>query len=168
MSAAISLVAMTAVSAAGQLYSGRQQQKAYNAQAAQARIQGRSQAIAYKQQAADVLRRVNETNAAIITRAAAGNIDPSSGSAQALQNRSMKEGIREYNTSLDNSQMALGMADYQSKIYKDAGRTAMATAYIKTAGTIYGGYQRSQQTGFPALSLSGGMGNYGGGMAAWT
>jgi hypothetical protein len=52
---------MSVVSAAGQISAGRTQQRMYNAQAEQARIQGRSQAIAYKQQGAAVLRNLNET-----------------------------------------------------------------------------------------------------------
>lgn len=148
-------VAMGFISAGGQLYAGRQAQKGYNAQAAQAKLQGRSQAIAYKQQAADVLRRINENTSTIIARAAAGGVDPLSGSAQALQNYARKEGTREYNTSLDNSELALGMADYQASIYRKAGRTAMTMAYINAAGSVVSGFQRSSQTGFQALSLGG-------------
>lgn len=149
---------MTQLAATGlQMYGiykkGRAEKLRYNQEAAQARLRGRSQAIAYKQQGADVLRRMNENMSTIVARAAAGGVDPLSGSAQALQNYARKEGYREYNTAIDNSQLALGMADYQAEIYKKAGRTAMTTAYIGMAGAGFAGLQQSQQTGFKALSL---------------
>jgi hypothetical protein len=73
----------TAVSAFGAISSARAQQKQYNAQAAQAKIQGRTQAIQYKQQGADVLRNINETLA--MTTARAGQFgDPTLGSALSI------------------------------------------------------------------------------------
>jgi len=148
-------IVSTGLQVYGQIKKGRAEKRQYNEQAAQARLQGRSQAIAYKQQAADVLRRMNENMSTIVARAAAGGIDPLSGSAQTLQNYTRKEGVREYNTSLDNAQLALGMADYQASIYKKAGRTAMTMAYINAAGTVATDIARSSQTGFKALSLGG-------------
>ncbi len=68
-------LALAAVSAGAQISAGRAQRKAYNAQAEQAKIQGRSQAIAYKQQGAMVLRNLNESLASTIALAGAGNVD---------------------------------------------------------------------------------------------
>ena len=146
-------VATTALQMFGQYKKGRAEKLRYNQQAAQARLQGRSNAIAYKQQAADVLRRMNENMGTVVARAAAGGVDPLSGSAQALQNYARKEGYREHNIALDNANLALGMADYQANIYRKAGRTAMTTAYIGMATTAASSFQQSQQTGFKALSL---------------
>lgn len=149
-------LAFAAVSAAGTLYAGAQQRKAYNAQAAQAQIQGRSQAIAYKQQGADILKNMNETMGTIVARAAAGGVDPLSGSAQSLQNYTMKEGIREYNIAKDNAVLAQGMASYQADIYRQAGKTAMLSSMVQAVGTMGQGYYRQSQLGFPALDISAG------------
>jgi hypothetical protein len=149
-------LAFAAVSAAGQLYAGAQQRQAYNAQAAQAQIQGRSQAIAYKQQGADILKNMNETMGTIVARAAAGGVDPLSGSAQSLQNYTMKEGVREYNIAKDNAVLAQGMASYQADIYRQAGKTAMLSSMIQAVGTMGQGYYRQSQLGFPALDISAG------------
>lgn len=149
-------LAFAAVSAGAQLYAGYQQQKMYNAQAAQARIQGRSQAIAYKQQAADVLKGMNETMGTLVARAAAGGVDPMSGSALSLANYTMKEGIREYNISKDNTVLAEGMASYQADIYRQAGKTAMLSSIVQAVGTMGQGSYRQSQLGFPALDISAG------------
>ena len=152
--AQVPMMAFAAVSAAGQLYAGAQQRKAYNAQAAQAQIQGRSQAIAYKQQAADILKNLNETMGTIMARAAAGGVDPMSGSARSLQNYAMKEGVREYNISKDNAVLAQGMASYQADIYRQAGQTAMLSSMVQAVGTMGTGYYQQSQLGFPALNIS--------------
>lgn len=149
-------LAFAAVSAAGQLYAGAQQRQAYNAQAAQAQIQGRSQAIAYKQQGADILKNMNETMGTIVARAAAGGVDPLSGSAQSLQNYTMKEGVREYNIAKDNAVLAQGMASYQADIYRQAGKAAMLSSMVQAVGTMGQGYYRQSQLGFPALDISAG------------
>ena len=152
----MSQLAFAVVSAGAQLYAGAQQRKAYNAQAAQAQIQGRSQAIAYKQQGADILKNMNETMGTIVARAAAGGVDPLSGSAQSLQNYTMKEGIREYNIAKDNAVLAQGMASYQADIYRQAGKTAMLSSMVQAVGTMGQGYYRQSQLGFPALNISAG------------
>jgi hypothetical protein len=51
------MLASSALSAYGQIRAGQAQREMYDEQAAQARMRGRSEAIAYKQQGADVLRR---------------------------------------------------------------------------------------------------------------
>ena len=62
----------------GQGVAGRAAQQQYNAQAAQAELAGRSQAIQYKTQAAGILRNLNETIATITARAGGtGGVDGS-------------------------------------------------------------------------------------------
>jgi hypothetical protein len=64
----------------GQGVAGRAAQQSYNAQAAQAELAGRSQAIQYKTQAANILRNLNETIATITARAgASGGVGGSAG-----------------------------------------------------------------------------------------
>jgi len=135
-------MALAAVSAGASIYSGVMQQRAYNAQAEQAKIQGRSQAIAYKQQGAMVLRNLNEFLASTIAVAGAGNVDPTSGSARVMQEFARAEAYAEYGTSLDNAVLAKEGAAAQAQIYRMGGRAAFLTGVVNAAGTLGQGIQR--------------------------
>ena len=135
-------VALGAVSAIGQMRAARSQQQMYNAQAEQAKIQGRSQAIAYKQQGAAVLRNLNETLASTIALAGAGNIDPTSGSARVMQDFARAEAYAEYGTALDNAVLAKEGAAAQAQVFRMAGRAAYQTGVINAVGALGQGIQR--------------------------
>ncbi len=105
----------------------------YDARAAQERLRGRAQALQYKQQGIEVLRRLNENLASTVARAAAGGVDPLSGSALNLQNYAMREGMRDYSQSRDNALIATGMAEYQAQQYKAAGKAAYRTGLLTAA-----------------------------------
>jgi len=130
------MLASSAISAIGQMRAGQAQREMYEQQAAQAKLRGRAEAIAYKQKGADALRNLNETLSAIIARTAAGFGDPTSGSAATLQRFAMGEGVREFNIAADNAAMALGQASEQAGIYKQAGQTAQLNSYVQAAGTF--------------------------------
>ena len=136
-------MALAAVSAGASISAGRTQQRMYNAQAEQARIQGRSQAISYKQQGAMVLRNLNETLASTIALAGAGNVDPTSGSARIMQEFAQAEAFAEYGTALDNAVLAKEGAAAQAQIFRMAGRAAFQTGVINAAGALGQGIQRS-------------------------
>jgi hypothetical protein len=130
-------------SAASSVAGGAAQKRQYNAQAAQAQIQGRSQAIAYRQQGADVLRNLNETLAATIAMAGAGNVDPTSGSARVLQEYARAEASSEFGTALDNAVLATAGAQAQAGIYRQAGQAAFIGGIGQAAGTIGVGIGRA-------------------------
>ncbi len=115
---------------------GRAQQAGYEQQAQAAELKGRSEAIAYKQQGSDALRNLNETLAAIVARAGAGGVDPTSGSAATMQMFAMSEGSREFAISEDNAALALGEATQQAGIYRSAGRTAQLSANVSAVSSI--------------------------------
>ena len=138
-------LATAGLSAAGSIAAGRAQKRQYQMQAEQADLRGRSEAIAYKQKGADALRNMNETLAAIISRSAAGGVDPTSGSAATLQRYALSEGVREKQIADDNAIMALGQASTQSGIYQSAGRTAQLNSYVSAAGTLGQGAYRYGQ-----------------------
>ena len=138
-------LASAAVSGLGQIAAGSAQRRQYEAQARQAELRGRSEAIAYKQKGADALRNLNETLAAIIARAGAGNVDPTSGSAATLQGFATGEGVREFNIAADNAVMALGQASTQAGIYKQAGQAAQLSSFVGAAGTLGQGAYRYGQ-----------------------
>ena len=138
-------LAMAGVSALGQISAGAAQKRQYQMQAEQAELRGRSEAIAYKQKGADALRNLNETLAAIISRSAAGGVDPTSGSAATMQQYALSEGAREKQIAQDNAIMALGQASTQAGIYQSAGRTAQLSSYVSAAGTLGQGAYRYGQ-----------------------
>ena len=133
------------MSAGSQLAAGAAQRRGYEQQAEQAELRGRSEAIAYKQQGADALRNLNETLAAIIARAGAGGVDPTSGSAATVQMFSMAEGVTESIISKDNAAAALAEASMQAGEYRSAGRSAQLSSFVSAAGTLgQGAYQYGQ------------------------
>jgi len=115
---------------------GAAQQASYEQQAQAAELKGRSEAIAYKQQGADALQNLNETLSAIIARAGAGGVDPTSGSAATMQMFALSEGSREAAIAQDNAALALGEATQQAGIYRSAGRTAQLSANVSAAASI--------------------------------
>jgi hypothetical protein len=115
---------------------GAAQQASYERQAEQAELRGRSEAIAYKQKGSEALKRLNETLAAIIARAGAGGVDPTSGSAVTVQQFAMGEGIEEFNIAADNAALALGEGYTQGGIYRSAGSTAKKTADVAALGSV--------------------------------
>ena len=115
---------------------GRAQQASYEQQAAQAELRGRSEAIAYKQKGSEALQRLNETLAAIVARAGAGNVDPTSGSAVDAQQFAMGEGITEFNIAADNAALALNEGYTQGGIYRSAGATARKSADVAAMGSL--------------------------------
>lgn len=139
------MLASSAISAIGQMRAGQAQREMYDEQAAQARMRGRSEAIAYKQQGADVLRNLNENLAAIIARSAAGGVDPTSGSAAVMQQYAMAEGIREKNIAADNALLAEGQAATQAHQYRMAGQAAQQASFFQAVGTLGTGIYRYGQ-----------------------
>ena len=115
---------------------GAAQQASYERQAEQAELRGRSEAIAYKQKGSEALKRLNETLAAIVARAGAGGVDPTSGSSVTSQQFAMGEGIEEFNIAADNAALALGEGYTQGGIYRSAGSTAKKTADVAALGSV--------------------------------
>ena len=140
------MVAATVVSTVMQVQAARQQKAIYNAQAAQAILKGRAKATEYKNQAANVMRRLNETLSTTIARASVG-ADPLSGSALTMNNFAISEAAGEYYTSKDNQVLALSNADAQANIYKAAGQQAMMTGYANAIGTASTGTYQALKIG---------------------
>ena len=117
-------VAAVALQAYSSMKQGEQEEKLYKQQAEQARFQARVQATQYEQQANRMLRASLETQAAARARAAAGGLDPFSGSAQFVQDLSAKEGIEDFKTLSDSAALSRESGQKQGSIYEDAGRYA--------------------------------------------
>lgn len=126
----VSAVASVA-SAVGSYQAGREQARGLQMQAVQAGIQSRGEAVKYEQQANNVLRRSLEAQAAARARAAAGGVDPFSGSAQFIQDLSAKDGMDEFNLSRENAKLvALSGASQQGQ-YMQAARNARKSGLVQ-------------------------------------
>lgn len=126
------------VSAVQQIQAGRAQARAYQAQARQEELKGRRDALAYRQQGVEVLRKVRGTISTVTARAAAGGLNPYSGSAQSLRNYAEKEGVGEFYLSQENAELAIAIGevnrDQNLMAAQQARRQGMMGA-ITTLGT---------------------------------
>lgn len=122
--------------AAGSAYqtreAGKAQEEAYNQQAADAVLQGRSAAVAYRQQGADILNNLVQTQAIIRANAAASGIEVTTGNPANLVNYANAEAIKEYNIARDNSILAYGQAGGQARLFAEAGSIARSNANIQS------------------------------------
>jgi len=130
---AVASVALQAYSSYSQ---GQQEKKLYGQQAEQARFQGRVQATQYEQQANRMLRASLETQAMARARAAAGGVDPFSGSAGFVQDLSAKEGLEDFKIMQDNAELSRISGATQGSIYEDAGRYARRRGLLGAATAI--------------------------------
>jgi hypothetical protein len=121
-------VALGAMGAASQVQAGKTTAAGYMAQATQARVQARGEALKYKQQGVAVLDNILRTQATINARAGAGSIDPFSGSAGALQQYALARGALESYAAIDNRLIAERTGELQAQQYESAARAAIAQA----------------------------------------
>lgn len=123
----------------------KMQAEAYDMQAAEALLKGRAEAVEYRQRGVDALRRLNEVLAASVARAAAGGVDPLSGSAAVVNMASQAQAIREKNISENNALAAEGDAVFQADQYRRAGQIAIKTGRVQSASTLTTGLIRAGQ-----------------------
>ena len=139
---------MMAISTASAVadYRGKQAQaQQLEAQAKQSEIQGRVQAIAYKRQGNEVLRRMNAVIASNIARGAARGIDPFSGAIEMSNMYNRRIGIGEFQIARDNATMAKEMAKYQAGQQLTGAKTIRKLAPFQLVGNIATGYGTTKQ-----------------------
>ena len=121
----------SAASSMSQMMGARSQARGLAAQATMARIQGKQEALKYREQGLSVLDNILQTQAAINARAAAGGIDPFSGSALALTRYAEGRGAREVFTIRDNQIIAERGGEMQAAEYMKQARSTMQAGMIK-------------------------------------
>lgn len=152
----MSLPVIFAVIAAGsKIASGVQQQKMYNLQAEQARLQGqrdalrgRVGAINANNQALDVLRNQRKFYSAVNARAAAGGVSAFEGSPAEVK---FQQGIlsgRDFDIARENALQSLNAGleaqlagEVQSGLYKEAGKNALIGSIFEAGMSAYSGYK---------------------------
>jgi len=141
------------IQAAGQLISAVGRKQEYDAKAAEARYQGTADYLKYRQQAVETLRKMNETLATQITRAAL-SMDPFSGSALTLQADTLNRGASTYQMTQDNAQIVRNQAERQAQQYEAAGDTTMVAGLVGATGSVAEGVYTDSVIGNPALKLN--------------
>lgn len=130
------------LSAYGTYQQGKAENELYKAKAAdtmvQARsqiIQARQQEIAHRQEGVRVLEQVKRNQATINARAAAGSLDPFSGSIGNLMTVNLDQGFQDFTMTRDsrfisqqNQNIIGGTARRQAEMYRRAGRQAQRSA----------------------------------------
>ena len=134
----------SAASSMSQMMAARSQARGLAAQATMARIQGKQEALRYREQGLSVLDNILQTQAAINARAAAGGIDPFSGSALALTRYAEGRGARELYTIQDNQIIAERGGEMQAAEYMKQARATMRAGFI---GSIASGATTAYQFG---------------------
>ena len=147
---AVVAIASAALSGYAAIQGAKAQKKMYERQADITERQGRLDALNYKQQGVNAIKKMNRVMAANAARAAAGNLDPyaSYDSADVIGTYNLRMGVNDFTIARDNASIAKKMAKYQADNYRYAGQVAvsnakrMAVANIGmsfvTAGSVYG------------------------------
>lgn len=141
-------IVMSAVQGMSAISGGKDQRKAYEAQAAQDRVLGElraketiaitgiqstqtrlqaiQQRLGHERIANEVLRGVGRTQAAIVARAAAGGVRAFEGSPGKVLSEVGAAGAREYGLSLENAELAQRFGFLQADIIKSQGEAQAA------------------------------------------
>lgn len=99
------------VSAIQQVQAGRAQAAAYRSQAKQEELKGKQSELQYRQRGVETLRGLRQNISAVTARAAAGSMDPYSGSPLSLKNYAVKTGYDEYYLDQENAALALAIGE---------------------------------------------------------
>lgn len=132
----VASAALSAVSAIGQIQAGRQQARAYQAQARQEELRGKQAELQYRQQGLEVLRRTRQNISAVTARAAAGGLNPYSGSSQGLRNYAAATGTEEFYLAQENAQLAQITGEVNAQQYRMAASQARRQGFYNAVGTL--------------------------------
>jgi len=128
--------AATALSAYSSYQQGQQQQAQYNLQAKMSTAEGERRQLQYLQRANDLARRLKTTNATLVARSAAGNIDPFSGSTDIVRAANETAFGRDYSVALADADAALRNGTIQAQIYETAGKQAARRGMFEAASKL--------------------------------
>lgn len=164
MTFAVAGMILSGISAVSQIQAGRQQARAYEAQARQEELKGKQAELQYRQQGLEVLRRTRSTMSTVTARAAAGGLNPYSGSPQSLKNYASATGTEEFYLSRENAQLALVTGEINAQQNRMAASQARRQGMIGAIGTLASAGMTYGQIGGPPSNIGGfaGGGSIGG------
>ena len=157
---AVMAIASAVVGSAAQIQAAKAQKKMYERQADITERQSRMEALNYKQQGVNAIKKMNRVMAANAARAAAGNLDPyaSYDSADVIGTYNLRMGVNDFTIARDNASIAKKMGKYQADNYRYAGAVAVSNAKTMAVANIGMSFvQAGMVMGSPGLPfLSGG------------
>jgi len=131
---------------------GQEAQKQLDQESANTLLQGRSEAISYRQEGADIIKNMSKVIATQRAYASGANVDALSGSAMTLQDVTMKEGAFDAYIAIDNAYLAQAGAGAQAKRFQEAGRDARK-AYRESAAINLGSNLINTYNNYQTLKL---------------
>lgn len=132
-------MALSAVSAVAQIKAGQAAARAYRQQAERAKLEGRQKALEYKRKGVQVLQNIRATLSATNARAAAGNMDPFSGTALSLRGFALQAGTEDFYLTRENALLAETNGIMQAGEYQRAASQAKRQGFIAAIGTVGAG-----------------------------
>jgi len=129
---------------------GKAEKGLMEARAREAEIQGRREAINYKEKGIEDLKQLNKTMATLNARAGSGNMNPYStgDTTDILMGYSLREAVNDFTVARDNATISTQMGQFQAANYRVAGENALRTAKksamagvftnVATVGLTYG------------------------------
>lgn len=129
-------VGLGVASAYGQVQAGKAAQRAYRMQAKQAELEGRQKALDYKDKGNQVLTQIRKALATTNARAAAGNIDPFSGTPKTIADMSLEVGFQDVMMAREGAQLAELGGIMQAGQLEMAGQQAKLQGYLGAVGTL--------------------------------
>lgn len=128
--------ALSAVSSLQQMQAGRAQAAAYRAQAKQEELKGRRAELRHRQEGVEVLRGVRSSMSTVTARAASGNIDPYTGTPQALRQYAVRAGTEEFYLAQENAELARVIGEVNAESYGAAATQARRQGMYNAIGTL--------------------------------
>lgn len=136
-------MASTIFSAFAQMQAGAAAAQGYAQQATMQRMQAKTDELRYREQGVAVLDNILRTQASITARAAAGGIDPFSGSAKSLNQYAMAKGAQELYTAKESGIIALRTGDMRADVSLSQAKSARMGAMAGAFSTV-GSYMSGQ------------------------
>lgn len=152
------------LSAKATMDAGKAQRYMYDAQARQAEIKARQDALAYKEQGVEVLRQRNKQIASAMAKggAAGFNFTEAGNPIDILNKQTRYNATKDFMIARDNASMAVAMGTFQANNLRTAGKNAQQAAKLKAfgqvmqgvgeAGSVYGTGGFTGNTGFSGFT----------------
>jgi len=154
--------AATIAGAVGSISAGQAQAEALESQMVMGNLRARSEALNYRYSALnwkrEGIKNLQETNInihSINARAAAGGLDPYTGSIGNIMTQNLSEGLLDYDTAVnnyimdqENAVMVQEMAKFQAGIHMAAASTAKQKGYFDAAMYVGQGAAQGHEAGW--------------------
>lgn len=141
----------TGLSAISSIYQGQQQAEAYRLQSQQAALKGRQDALQYNRRAFQTLQANDRLRASLIAQAAAGGVDPFTGSPLSLTQANNISAYEEARIDRENAKMALYGGLGQSQALQAAASTAETYGLLRGAAQAAMGGTKFMDTKLPGV-----------------